>query len=321
MLSLSILLHAVWGDAFFACARSPRKKTHERGSCSAARHLQGLDAPQRALSTFNRTPTCLRVRQAGGDEPFPDTTRHGLAACPSNRLAAQYRDESRHYTLLKVAPARSCFASRRNQNELSTQLCSGARAHHRFFRSASRSPVLGFARSSCFKLLHCTRDAENARNGMSAASRARRPRQAAAQISYAEAEGASDSSDEDEPKPPPKKRARAPKATKKGKKPEPEREGKLSCPSKAAQRILTPDLHSQRNPPWLCRPTPTSGQLCLGVSCIPRKSTHVELCQTTSSALTGPRSCLSKCCSRCVCRGKFASKTSQLTPSVHNFND
>ncbi|KWU43942.1 hypothetical protein RHOSPDRAFT_34562 [Rhodotorula sp. JG-1b] len=57
---------------------------------------------------------------------------------------------------------------------------------------------------------------------MSAASRARRPRQAAAQISYAEAAAASDSSEEDEPKPPPKKRARAPKATKKGKKPESE---------------------------------------------------------------------------------------------------
>lgn len=133
---------------------------------------------------------------------------------------------------------------------------------------------------------------------MSAASRPRRPRQAAAQISYAEAEGASDSEEEDEPKPPPKKRARAPNATKKSKKPEPEkseREGELSCPSKAGQRLLMPDPHSQRNPPWLCRRMPTSGQAYLGESCISSNNSRV-----TSSASTGPRCCPSRCCLRCV---------------------
>jgi hypothetical protein len=136
---------------------------------------------------------------------------------------------------------------------------------------------------------------------MSAASRPRRPRQAAAQISYAEAEGASDSEEEAEPKPPPKKRARAPKATKKDKKPEPEPEGKLLGALMALRRFFNPvRTLIQRNPPWSYRQMTISGQLCLVESCIPRSSTHVELCQTTSSVLTGPRSCLSKCCSRCV---------------------
>ena len=129
---------------------------------------------------------------------------------------------------------------------------------------------------------------------MSAASRARRPRQAAAQISYAEAEGASDSEEADEPKPPPKKRARAPKATKKGKKPESEesdREGELPCPPEAVQTKLMSDPPLQRNLPRSSRPTPTSGR---GYTSRSWESSNEVHSWPTSSAWTGQRSSPSK---------------------------
>lgn len=93
----------------------------------------------------------------------------------------------------------------------------------------------------------------------------------------------------------PRRSVRAPKATKKGTQAKPEPESKLLGPLLALRTSLNPvRTLMQRNPPWSYRQMTISGQLYLGVSCIPRDSTHAELCQTRSSASTGPPSCLSK---------------------------
>ena len=114
------------------------------GSCPAARRLV-------CIFTLPSVP-CQRLtdlrhvyehnRQA---DPSPLLTRLGtvsLLASRVHRLLSTADEKPALHPIRGRSDAR-LLPSERDQNKPSTQPCSGARAHQRFFRSASRSPVLG----------------------------------------------------------------------------------------------------------------------------------------------------------------------------------